>query len=218
MNESVMRFVERNNAKVIIFDIDGTLKDLCVEHTNAVKNTLQCFGVNKFKRKIVLTLNRLAMYLVKLGIITTNPSKQNFLVKIYALLCGIKIVDFYEEYFENYTKEFCLFEGVCDLLDALSGEKEVYFATINKQNYNLEACGIMQERIDYTDGAFKVATYNRIVKKLGVDKSEVVIVGDNLVDDLFSAKQLGIKCLLINRYCNRLKSVICRLVNSKYLK
>lgn len=213
-----MRFIAKNNAKVVIFDIDGTLKDLCAEHTNAVKHTLGNFGVSKFKRKIVLALNKLAMYLVKIGFISTNPSKQNFLVKVYAIFCGIKIVDFYEEYFENYTGQICLFEGAYDLLNILKDEKEVYFATINKQNYNLEICGISQERISYTEGAFKVATYNRIIKSLGVDKAEVVIVGDNLFDDLFSAKQLGVKCLFVNRYKSRLKGLVCKLVNGRYLK
>lgn len=218
MNKSVLRFVKNNNAKVIIFDIDGTLKDLCAEHTNSVKCTLGQFEVNRFKRKVVLVLNRLAMYVVKTGFIPTNHSKQNFLVKFYAMLCGVKIVDFYEAYFENYTREICLFDGADELLEVLNSEKEVYFATINKQNYNLEACGIPQERITYTDGAFKVATYNRLIKSIGIDKSEIVIVGDNIFDDLFSAKQLGVKCFLVNRYKNRLKSVICKLVNSRYLK
>lgn len=213
-----MRFINKTNAKVIIFDIDGTLKDLCEEHTNAVRNTVGKFVVNKFRRKVVLALNKFAMYVVKTGLIPTNNSKQNFLVKVYAILCGVKIVDFYEAYFENYIHEICLFEGAYELLTNLNGKKEVYFATINKQNYNLETCGISQERITYTDGAFKVATYNHIIKSIGVEKSDVVIVGDNIFDDLFSAKQLGIKCFLVNQYKNRLKRAICKLVNSRYLK
>ena len=218
MNKSVMRFAKRSNVKVIIFDIDGTLKDLCKEHTNAVKYTLKYFRVSKFKQKIVFAMNKIAMYIVKTGLVPTNHSKQNFLVKIYAILCGVKVIDFYETYFENYTNEICLFDGAYELLDNLNVEKEVYFATINKQNYNLEDCGISQERISYTEGAFKVVTYNKIIKSIGVDLSEVVIVGDNLFDDLLSAKQLGVKCLLVNRYKSRLKSVVCKLVNGRYLK
>ena len=80
---TIMEFVKRSNAKVIIFDIDGTLKDLCLEHTNAVKSTLCRFGVNKFKQRLVLALNKLGMYLVKLGFIPTNQSKQNFLCRLH---------------------------------------------------------------------------------------------------------------------------------------
>lgn len=213
-----MRFVDENKTKVIIFDIDGTLKDLCAEHTNAVEYTLKRFGVKKFKRNLVLALNKLAMYIVKTGFIPTNHAKQDFLVKVYAILCGVRRVDFYEVYFERYTQEFCLFEGVKELLENLSCEKEVYFATINKQNYNLETCGISQQRIAYTEGAFKVVTYNRIIKDCSIDKTQVLIVGDNVFDDLFSARQLGVKCFLVNRYKNRLKSWVCKIVNGRYLK
>lgn len=218
MNKNIRRFVESSDAKVVIFDIDGTLKDLCKEHTNAVQCTLERFEVSGFKRRAILALNKLAMYIVKTGFIPTNSSKQNFLVKVYAILCGVKIVDFYEAYFESYTREICLFDGVSGLVKSLNCESEVYFATINKQNYNLEACGISQERISYTERAFKVATYNRIIKSTGIPKKDIVIVGDNVFDDLVSAKQLGVKCFLVNRYKSRLKSLVCKLVNSRYLK
>lgn len=218
MNKSVMKLIQRYNPKAIIFDIDGTLKDLCKEHTNAVKLTLEQFGVGRFRKSIVLAINKIAMLIVKTGLLSTNHSKQNLLVKVYAVFAGVKVVEFYDQYFESYTQELCLFDGAYELLDFLSVEKEIYFATINKQNYNLEECGIPQERIMYTEGAFKAATYNKILKRFNLENHEVLIVGDNLFDDFFSAKQLGVKCLLVNRYNSKLKSVICRLVNGRHLK
>ena len=218
MNKSVINIMKHYNPKAIIFDIDGTLKDLCKEHTNAVKLALRQFEVGKSRNGVILAINRAAMYLVKTGLISTNTSKQNFLVKVYALIAGVKIVEFYEQYFENYTKELCLFDGTYELLAELNTKKDVYFATINKQNYNLEECGIPQDRIMYTEGAFKAATYNKLLKRFNLECHQVFIVGDNLFDDILSAKRLGVKCLLINRYNSKLKSVICKLVNSKYLK
>ncbi len=218
MNNSIITFVKKQRVEVVILDIDGTLKDLCAEHTNAVKATLKHFKVSKARKNVVSALNKAAMYIVKTGIIPTNHSNQNLLVKIYAIICGVKVVNFYETYFENYTREVCLFDGVYDLLKQLNVESQVYFATINKQNYNLEECGIPQGRIMYTDGTFKVATYNKLIKSIGVDKSKVVIVGDNLFDDLCSANQLGVRCLLVNRYNNIFKSVVCKIVKSRYLK
>ena len=218
MNKSVDKLIECYNPKVIVFDIDGTLKDLCKEHTNAVKLTLKQFEIGKVKSKVILTLNRIAMFLVKTGSLPTNHSKQNFLLKVYALIAGVRLIDFYDQYFENYTHELCLFEGVYELLTSLNKEKQVYFATINKQNYNLEECGIPQERIMYTEGAFKVATYSKLLKSINAERNEVIVVGDNFFDDFVSAKHLGIKCLLVNRYSSKLKSIICRLVNGKYLR
>ena len=218
MNKSVDKLIERYNPKVIVFDIDGTLKDLCKEHTNAVKLTLKQFEVGGVKSTAILALNRMAMFLVKIGLLSTNPSKQNFLVKTYACLAGVKLIEFYDQYFENYIREICLFDGVYELLTSLNKERQVYFATINKQNYNLEECGIPQERITYTEGAFKIATYNKLLKGFNVQPHEVIIVGDNFFDDFISAKHLGVKCLLVNRYNSKLKSVICTLVNGKYLR
>ena len=218
MNKSVDKLIERYNPKVIVFDIDGTLKDLCKEHTNAVILALEQFGVGKVKRKLVLALNRIAMFLVKIGLLSTNPSKQNFLVKVYACLAGVKLIDFYDQYFENYAHEICLFDEVYELLTSLNKEKQVYFATINKQNYNLEECGIPQDRITYTEGTFKIATYNKLLKNINAQRDEVIIVGDNFFDDFVSAKHLGVKCLLVNRYNSKLKSAICKLVNGKYLR
>lgn len=218
MNESVINVINRYNPKAIIFDIDGTLKDLCKEHTNAVELALKQFRVGRFRRGIILAINRAAMYLVKVGLLSTNPSKQNFLVKVYALIAGVKIVEFYDQYFENYTKELCLFDGVYELLTSLNTKRDAYFATINKQNYNLEECGIPQERIMYTEGAFKAATYNKLLKCFNIERNDVFIVGDNIFDDFFSAKQLGVNFLLVNRYNSKLKRVICKLVNSRYLK
>ena len=111
-----------------------------------------------------------------------------------------------------------MFDGVYELLVELNKQKEVYFATINKQNYNLEICGLHQEKIAYTNGSFKVETYATLVKKIGVDKSEVVVIGDNIFDDWVSAKKIGVKCFLVNRYQNKIKSLLCKLVNGRYLK
>lgn len=212
MNNNVYEYINRYNPKAVIFDIDGTLKDLCKEHTNALVNTLAQFEVEGFKKKVILAINKLAMFVVKTGIIPTNHSNQNFLVKIYSYFAGIRHVDFYEQYFENYTSELCLFDGVYELLLSLNKEKDVYFATINKQNYNLEACGIPQERIMYTEGTFKTATYNKLLKLFNLEPHEVIIVGDNLFDDFLSAKQLGVKSILVNRYNSKFKDIIGRIL------
>lgn len=216
MNKTVLQSIEKSRAKVIVLDIDGTLKDLCTEHTTALQITLQSFDVSVYRKKLILLINKIAMSMVKTGLFSTNHSKQNLLIKIYAILSGVKINTFSKEYFKSYTEQICLFEGATDLLNSLNSEKLLYFSTINKQNYNLEECGIPQERIIYTEGKFKVSTYREILKSIGVNKEDVVIIGDNIFDDLLSAKLLGVKCLLVNHYDSKLKAMFCKLVNSKY--
>lgn len=218
MKKNIIGVINKYNPKVIIFDIDGTLKDLCKEHSNALRITLEQFNVTNFKMKFVLVINMIAMFIVKTGLIPTNHSKQNLLVKFFAVISGISIVDFYDKYFENYGKQCCLFAGVDNLLAYLNNSKTVYFATTNSQNYNLEEYGIPQKRIMYTEGSFKLATYNRILRRTNVKHEEVLVIGDNLFDDWFSAKRLGVKCLLVNQYNNKLKKIICKLVNGRHLE
>ena len=218
MKRNIISMINKYNPKVIIFDIDGTLKDLCKEHSNALRSTLKQYNVSNCRKRAVLVINRIVMFMVKTGLISTNHSKQNRLIKFLAVLAGRSVVDFYDKYFEAYEKQCCLFAGAYNLLTHLNNSKTVYFATTNCQNYNLEEYGIPQKRIMYTEGCFKVATYNRLLRSANVKCEDVLIIGDNLFDDWFSARRLGVKCLLVNQYNNKLKKIICKFVNHKHLE
>lgn len=218
MKLNLLQKIQNSNASYIIFDIDGTLKDLCKEHTVALRITVEDSKVGKIRENIVMIFNKLAMAMVKTGLFSTNRRKQNLLIRIFSMIVGIKYKKFSNEYFENYEKQLYLFNETCHILTELKGNKTVYFATVNRQNYNFEEYGIPEERIIYTDGSFKIDLYRRILENIGIDKKEVIIVGDNVFDDLISAKLLGTKCLLVNHYNSKLKGVICQIVNNKYLK
>lgn len=213
MNTNVLRKIKEIKAKIIIFDIDGTLKDLCKEHDNALRLTLKRFNVGGKRRKIICTLNRIAMSMVKVGLFPTNNVMQQILLFTYSLISLKHIKKFYKEYNENYSKQICLFRGEEELLEALTTDKQIYFSTINKQNYNLEECGIPQERIVYTTGIFKWKTYAKLLEDKSFSKEEVLIVGDNIFDDLLSSKILKVKCLLVNNYNSKLKAKLCKLFN-----
>lgn len=218
LNHKILCAIRRYNPKVVVFDIDGTLKDLCKEHSEALLATMKQCGVSDFKKSLLMTLNKVAMFMVKTGLFSTNHCKQNLLLNFFATLSGVDGKKFTSNYFGNYANELYLFDGIGEELASLNSEKMVYFATINKQNYNLEACGIPQERLVYTEGCFKKETYSSLLQSIGAEKHEVLIVGDNVFDDFLSAKRLKVKCLLVNHYNSKLKSVICKLVNGKYLK
>ena len=218
MNIKRLNKILTSDVSVVILDIDGTLKDLCREHEIALRHTLTRFNIKPSIKKIILNVNKIAMSIVKIGIIPTNSMNQRVLTILFALLAGVKIQKFREEYFNNYTEQLYLFDGVCELLERLKKEKTVYFATINNQNYNLEKCGIPQDKIIYTKGILKVKTYMKLCKSISVNKKQVVIVGDNLFDDILSAKLLKVRYLLVNNYNSKFKKLICRLINRKQLE
>lgn len=218
MNQKVLYGINKSQAKLVIFDIDGTLKDLCQEHTNALRLTLKQYNVSKISSWFVLLINKVAMAMVKTGMFATNKRKQNLLLKVFGVMSCVKLDKFLDKYYENYAKQVELFDGTYELLNKIGLKKVVYFSTINKQNYNLESYGISQDRIVYTNRYFKVSAYKQILKAVNVQKQDVIVVGDNIFDDILSAKLLGVKCFLVNHYNSKLKKVFCRLINGKYLK
>lgn len=213
MQMDMMNKIRQSSAKIIVFDVDGTLKDLCAEHSDALCIVLAKLGVRKIRRKIILAINKLAMAMVKVGLLPTNQNMQKILVFVFAVLAGKRIKAFQNEYFLVYKKQLCLFKNVYALLDYFKDNAQIYFATINQQNYNFRECGISEERIMHSGGSFKFKTYSKLLKDIGADKSQVLIVGDNVFDDLLSAKLLKVKCLLVNNYNSKLKNAICKFVN-----
>ena len=213
MNKDMIYKIRQSAAKIIVFDIDGTLKDLCTEHSIALYTVLAEANVGKVRRKVILAINKLAMSMVKLGLLPTNQNMQRILVFVFAALAGKRIKAFQNKYFMAYKKQLCLFKGVYALWDCLNDNTQVYFVTINQQNYNLRECGVSEERIIHSGCSFKFKTYSKLLKDIGADKKQVLIVGDNVFDDLLSSKLLKVKCLLVNNYNSKLKNAICKMVN-----
>ena len=214
MRQRVLEKVAALNAKIIVFDIDGTLKDLVAEHKEALRMVLDKFIKGKKVRKsLVLLLDKIAMWFVKSGILPTNERMKRILTGFYAIILGKNINDFRELYNLFYEKENILFDESKELLEELFKTKEVYFVTINKQNYNLEEQGIIQDRIIYTMSEKKQKAYERLFEEKKLDKSKVLIIGDNLFDDIKSAKKNGVACLLLDNYDSRVKRFVARILN-----
>lgn len=212
MYTNVLKAIAEHKYKVVIFDIDGTLKDLCDEHSKALFNTLEKMNVGNILRSLVKAINEFAMTIIKMGILPTNHNMQKILVFLYALVALQNVKCFRKMYFEEYQKQLKMFSGTKEMLNNLNSNLELYFVTVNEQNYNIKVCGISQDRIMHKKSIYKIKTYKSFLKNLNVKKSEILIVGDNLFDDLFSAKILGIDCVLVNNYNSKFKKLICKTV------
>lgn len=219
MEKELLNEIKKTKAEIVVFDIDGTLKDLCAEHSSAVKLSIAEFAnCKKIRKKLILSIDKLAMSTVKTGLLPTNHIMQNVLIFIYSIVLNVRFRKFKKVYFAYYKKELRLFDGAVELIEKLNKSYEVYFATINKQNYNLEACGIGQDKIIYVTDKLKKTTYSKFIKCKGVDRAKVIIVGDNVFDDMLSAKIIKTKHILVNNYNSKIKKIICRLLNGRYLK
>lgn len=213
MKERVLQQVTSLGAHVIVFDIDGTLKDLVREHKESLKGVVELVEKKTIRKKVVLSLDKVAMWFVKAGVLPTNGRMQRILMTIYATILNENKKCFNDSYMLFYDNENILFNDSKELLKDLLLDKEVYFVTINKQNYNLEEHGIIQERIIYTQAEKKKEAYRRLFDEKKLDKSKILIIGDNLFDDIKSAKKLGIECLLVDNYNSKTKRIIAKLLN-----
>lgn len=214
MKQRVIENVATLNASVIVFDIDGTLKDLVGEHKEALEKVVNGFVKRKkLRKKLVFSLDKIAMWFVKSGILPTNGRMQRILITIYSIILCENISNFKELYKLFYEKENILFKESKELLKELSRAKEIYFVTVNKQNYNLEEHGISQDRIIYTEAEKKKEAYQRLLDEKKLNKSKMLIVGDNIFDDVKSARKLGVESLLVDNYDSKTKCFIAKILN-----
>ena len=167
----------------------------------------------KIRKKAVLLLDKVAMWFVKTGILPTNERMKKILTNVYAIILNEKFESFKMEYKLYYENVNIIFNNIEKLLKELLVEKEVYFVTINKQNYNLDAHGIVQDRIIYTTSQKKINAYEKLLEDKSLNKDSLLIVGDNLVDDIRAAKKLGIDSLLVDNYGSDIKRFVAKLLN-----
>lgn len=213
MNEIVVKKIVAVSADVIIFDIDGTLKDLVLEHRVALKGGMNNIKKKKMRKKVVILLDKIAMWFVKTGMLPTNERMKKILTNIYAIVLNENFESFKTAYKLYYESENILFNNIERLLKELLEEKDVYFVTINKQNYNLDEHGIIQDRIIYTTSQKKIIAYQKLLEDKNLDKDSLLIVGDNLVDDIRAAKKLGIDSLLVDNYNSGVKRAMAKILN-----
>jgi len=214
MKQNVLEKITALDVEIIVLDIDGTLKDLASEHKETLSTVLNCFiKGKKTQKRMICLVDKIAMWFVKAGILPTNERMQRILTTMYAIFLFENISEFRKQYEFFYRKEIVIFDEMKQLLEEISKAKDIYFVTINKQNYNLEEQGIASDKIIYTMSKKKVKAYKRLIEEKKLDKSKILIVGDNLFDDIKSAKKLGIKYLLVDNYDSKFKRFIARILN-----
>ena len=205
-------------SKVVMADIDGTLKDLVKENTDALIKTMkQLGGIDMSLRgRFVLSINKLNMYFIKTGLFPTNKIMQRILILIYSALLLKPYVKFRDCYFSNYNKENIWFEGVKEKLENIfTKQNEIYLVTKNIQNKSIEVSFIAHciKKVVISDNTKrKYYTYKKLIEEQDISKNNLVIIGDNFWDDVLPALAFGVKVIWCDMYNCRLKQVFIKIL------
>ena len=209
-----------NKKNVFILDIDGTIKDLVKENTEALIYAMKKLNrVDlKFRGKFVLWVNKVNMYFIKTGFLPTNSFMQKLLLLMYSILLFKNYPKFKKIYFRRYNKEHIFFHEISEALQKLhESEKELYLVTKNVQNKNILKCldlDVINSLVIAENNKSKYHVYYNIINKLKLEKESIVIVGDNLCDDIIPALILGVDVIWCNMYGCRLKQIATKILST----
>lgn len=222
--------IYNKNISVVLMDIDGTVKDLVKENTDALIRTMKKLNNvdETIRGKLVFGVNKVNMYLVKTGLLPTNYTMQNILLHIYSFMTFKSFKRFKSVYFKEYNREHIFFDNSKDTLRYIyDNDMRMYFVTKNEQNESILGCEELKEfrykmkLIVGKSGITKYSVYKEFMRKRGFRKYEVLMVGDNLFDDVIPAILLGINVVWCDMYDCRLKRIvlnILRIFTKKVIK
>lgn len=177
----------------IFFDLDGTLTDSGEGIMNSVAYALQKFGIDEQDRE-------------KLRLFIGPPLIDSFM-RLYGFdhEKAVLAVEYYREYFApKGIYENKVYDGMSELLRDLKADgRRMYLATSKPEPYAFEIVkhfGLWQ----YLDGLYgstmseertrKEDVIEYALEQTGLDKNEVVMVGDRY-HDIYGAKVNGLKSI-----------------------
>ena len=176
--------------KHIFFDLDGTLTDSGEGIMNSVHYALKKFGIEENERE------RLRLFI--------GPPLIDSFMRYYKLSHedAVKAVEYYREYFApKGIYENRAYDGIPEMMSELrAAEKKLYLATSKPEPYAIEIVSHFG-LFEYLDGLYgSTMTEERTKKdeviayaldKTGLDKGEVVMIGDRN-HDILGAKANGV--------------------------
>ena len=208
--------VLNSNLLIAAIDIDGTIKDLVVENTNALVSTLKRMNNmhNSKRGKFVLWINKINMWFIKTGMLPTNSFMQNILLFIYSVLLLKKYNVFKKIYFKEYNKENIFFECSDDIIqNIIASDFKVYLITKNNQNkrmLKLKDNNIIKNTQKIIVGNKKLSKYSMykaFIYTKRISKNHVLIIGDNFWDDVLPGLLLGLTVVWCNMYNSKFKKL-----------
>lgn len=209
MKLNLMKQIRENDIRLVVFDIDGTIKDLYTEHEIALKEAFKKLNIEKTNKvKFALWLNRVGMMFFKLGCLPTNCLMQNMLMRIMSGVTMSNYTKLKEYYYQSYPDNSILFEEIKKQIQSMPYDVDIILSSTN--NYTLstkvELCKVFHVK------ELKGKKYKTIVQSSNIPSANILVIGDNFFDDYLPAKRLGCKVCVVNMYNSKLKDIIITLI------
>ena len=182
--------------RLVIFDLDGTILYTLEDLKDSVNYALKCHGysertIDEVRSFVGNGIRKLIERAVPSGI---DESK---IVEVHK-----SFTEYYEKHCADKTRPY---EGIENVIKRVKDKGGLTAVVSNKADY-----GVQQLCSSYFDGLFDVAVGERdgvrrkpypdavfeVLKKLNIDKSEAVYVGDSEVD-LQTAHNAGLNCISV---------------------
>lgn len=201
------KLLSNKSISYIFVDVDGVIKDLYSEHSQALNDTICMFSQNKKRRKrFILRLNMLTRPLIACGIIPTSSMMQKFLLLTYSIILFENPKKFFNAYKDFYKNKTCMFKEVVDCINSLNSYT-IIFVSMNSQSMNLSKYGLCDFEI-YISKYNKTGLIKSIIDEKGIKKEEVLIIGDNYLHDYIPARLLKVDYVIVDCYDNKFKQKI----------
>ncbi len=182
--------------RLIIFDCDGTLVDSQKSIMNAIVTAWEGFGLNPPKLSSVLQVIGLTIQ-DSVRVLEPNLNENDY---------GKLEKEFYSAFVnlnEQAKIEEELFPNVVETLNVLNDDKSYLAVLTGKgklglqntfKNKNIGEYFISTKTSDCGPGKPNPQTMNELIAELGVEKENVVMIGDT-THDILTAKNAGVKSI-----------------------
>ncbi|MBR5227767.1 MAG: HAD family hydrolase [Clostridia bacterium] len=210
MKNNFKKLIKKHAIRLVIVDVDGTIKDLYREHNKAIEMTFQNLRIEKSLRaKFAMWLNKFGMMFFKLGCLPTNAKMQHALLRILSIVTLNNYEVVKELYYRNCRQFSIVFKDIKQELLTLPENVKVILASTNHYTVTEN----LKLRNEFGVSEIRNKIYKDILKKEKIKPERVLVIGDNFFDDYVPAKCLGCKVYLVNNYNSCLKAGICKLIN-----
>ncbi len=182
--------------KAVIFDLDGTLLNTIYDLNNSINLTYKAFDIDK--------QNTIEKTMSQVGHGIKNLIEQCFIE--YPNLSAKAYEKFLSIYDMEYYKNTIPYDGIKEMIDVLlennikigvnSNKNDSYSKKLIELNFPSIDQDLVLGHIDSMNVKPDPEGANLIIKKMGVDKKDVVYIGDSKTD-IKTAENAGIDSLSV---------------------